>query len=106
QLFEAMPFDNRFAVVDVRGKHVRRLVTTNLQHGGGIFSWGGLTAKARCKAGELDVEIKIAGKPLADDARYTLVTSDFLASGGDGVIGRLKLPTGAIKPTDTIIRDA
>ncbi len=105
-LFEAMPFDNRFAMIDVKGSQIRRLVTTNLQRGGGIFSWGGLTAKAACKAGKLDVEIKIAGKPLADKAAYKLVTSDFLASGGDGVIGRLKLPEGAIKMTDVIIREA
>ena len=68
QLFEAMPFDNRFAIVDVKGSHLRSLVSTNLQRGGGILSWGGLTAKARCKAGKLDVEITVAGKPLVDDA--------------------------------------
>jgi 2',3'-cyclic-nucleotide 2'-phosphodiesterase (5'-nucleotidase family) len=106
RLFEAMPFDNRFALVTVKGKHIRRLVTTNLQRSGGIFSWGGLTAKARCKDGALGVDIKIKGKPLADDANYTIVTSDFLASGGDGVIGKLKLPDGSIKMTDSIIRDA
>ncbi|MCX5747484.1 MAG: bifunctional UDP-sugar hydrolase/5'-nucleotidase [Proteobacteria bacterium] len=106
RLFEAMPFDNRFALVDVKGSHLRRLVTTNLQRNGGIFSWGGLTAKARCVAGKLDVQIAVKGKPLADHAAYKLVTSDFLASGGDGVVGRLKLPDGAIQPTDVIIRDA
>ena len=106
QLFEAMPFDNRFAIVELTGKHVRKLVSSNLQRGGGIFSWGGLAAKARCKDGKLDVQITVAGKPLADATTYKLVTSDFLASGGDGVIGRLKLPDSAIHPTDGIIRDA
>ena len=106
KLFEAMPFDNRFAIVTVLGKHIRRLVTTNIQRDGGIFSWGGISVKAACKNGELDVAIKVGTKPLADDAKYTLVTSDFLASGGDGVIGRLKLPEGAIKPTNVIVRDA
>ncbi len=106
QLFEAMPFDNRFALVDVKGAHLRSLVASNLQRGGGILSWGGLAAKARCKAGKLDVAITVAGKPLSDTAAYKLVTSDFLASGGDGLVGRLKLPDGAIKLTDVIIRDA
>jgi len=105
QLFEALPFDNRFAIVDVTGKDLRKLVTFNLQHGGAFLSWGGLTAKARCKADKLDVQIAVAGKPLGDGTRYKLATSDFLASGGDGVIGRLKLPDGAIHATDTIIRD-
>jgi 2',3'-cyclic-nucleotide 2'-phosphodiesterase (5'-nucleotidase family) len=106
RLFEAMPFDNRFAVVSLLGKHIRRLVTTNIQRDGGFFSFGGITTKAACKNGTLDITIKVGTKPLADDAKYTLVTSDFLASGGDGVIGRLKLPEGSIKPTDVIIRDA
>ncbi len=106
RLYEAMPFDNRFAIVDMQGRHVRRLVTTTFQRGGGIMSWGGLTAKARCKNNALDVEIKVAGKPLIEDAYYKVATSDFLASGGDGLIGRLKLPANAITQTDTIIRDA
>ena len=106
-LYEAMPFDNRFALVSVKGKHIRRLVTQTIQRSSGIFSFSGLTAKARCKDGLLVVDIKLAGgKPLDDKADYKLVTSDFLASGGDGVIGRLKLPDGAITMTDTIIRDA
>jgi 2',3'-cyclic-nucleotide 2'-phosphodiesterase (5'-nucleotidase family) len=104
-LYQAMPFDNRFAIVDLKGKHIRRLLTSNLQRGSGIFSWGGLVAKARCKGGSLVADIKIAGKPLADEQSYKLITSDFLASGGDGVIGRLKLPEGATTMTDDIIRD-
>lgn len=106
QLFEALPFDNRFAIVEITGKDLHKLVTSNLEHGGAFLSWGGLTAKARCKAGKLDVQITVAGKPLAEGRTYKLATSDFLASGGDGVIGRLKLPEGAIQMTDVIIRDA
>lgn len=106
RLFEVNPFDNRFATVRLLGKHLRRLVTTNLQRGGGIISWAGLTARAACKDGALDVEIQVRGKPLADQARYTLVTSDFLASGGDGMIGRLKLPEGSVEASDEIIREA
>ncbi|HEY6032665.1 MAG TPA: 5'-nucleotidase C-terminal domain-containing protein [Kofleriaceae bacterium] len=104
-LFQAMPFDNRFATVKLLGSHLRRLVHENLRRDGGFFSFGGLTAVARCKDGKLDLAIKVAGKPLADAARYTLVTSDFLASGGDGVIGKLALPAGAITVTDTIMRE-
>ncbi|MBA3454528.1 MAG: 5'-nucleotidase C-terminal domain-containing protein [Deltaproteobacteria bacterium] len=106
QLYEAMPFDNRLAVVEVQGAHLRKLVAANLQKGGAILSWGGLTAKARCKAGKLDLEIKVGGKPLGQTTSYRLVTSDFMASGGDGVIGRLKLPEGSIKVTNVIMRDA
>jgi len=106
QLFEALPFDNRFAIVAITGKDLHKLVTSNLEHGGAFLSWGGLTAKARCKAGKLDVRITVAGKPLAEGRTYKLATSDFLASGGNGVLGQLKLPEGAIQVTDVIIRDA
>lgn len=104
-LFEAMPFDNRFAIVELTGSHLRKLITGNLQRDNAWLSWGGLAAKAKCKGTVLEVAITVAGKPLADNQTYKLVTSDFLASGGDGLIGRLKLPEGAIKITDTIIRD-
>jgi 5'-nucleotidase len=105
QLYEAVPFDNRFAIVQLKGEHLRQLVTSNLGRGGAILSWGNLAAKARCKGERLDVQIMVGGKPLVDGATYKLATSDFLASGGDGVIGRLKLPEGSIKITDVIIRD-
>ncbi len=105
-LFEATPFDNRFAIVDVKGRHIRRMISSNLQRDNAWLSWGGITATARCKGGRLDLAIKVAGKPLSDTATYKLVTSDFLASGEHGLIGRLKLPKGSIKITDEIIRDA
>jgi len=106
QLFRAIPFDNRFALIAVTGKDLRAMVIYNLTHPGGILSWGGLTAKASCKAGKLEVQIQVRGKPVDDAAGYTLATSDFLASGGDDVIGRLKLPQSAIKVTDSIIRES
>jgi 5'-nucleotidase len=105
-LFEAVPFDNRFAIVTVTGKQLRRLVESNLRRDSGILSWSGLTAKASCKGHKLDLAIAVRGKPLDGEARYTIVTSDFLASGGDGLFGHLGLPDGAIRATDTIIRDA
>ncbi|HEX3762788.1 MAG TPA: bifunctional UDP-sugar hydrolase/5'-nucleotidase [Kofleriaceae bacterium] len=105
-LFEALPFDNRFAIVELTGKDLRSLVSTNLAHSGGILSWGGLSARARCKAGKLDVQVLVRGKPVDDNASYKMATSDFLASGGDGVIARLKLPETKIQVTDTIIREA
>lgn len=106
-LYEAMPFDNRFALVTLNGKHLRKLVVNNLHSGSGIFSWGGMTVEAKCAGGELKVTLRDAGGNTIDDERtLTLVTSDFLASGGDGAIGRLGLPDGSVQVTDVVIRDA
>jgi 5'-nucleotidase len=102
-LYEAMPFDNRVVLVEVKGAQLRSLVSSNLQRGGAILSWSGLAAKARCKGGQLDLSLTVGGKPVRDDASYTLVTNDYLAT--TSTITRLKLPTSAIKVTDKIIRE-
>jgi 2',3'-cyclic-nucleotide 2'-phosphodiesterase (5'-nucleotidase family) len=106
RLYQANPFDNRFALVKLSGRHLRTLISNNLGRDGGIFSFAGVSVSASCQDARLAVELKVAGKVVRDDDPITLVTSDFLASGGDGVIGRLKLPAGAVTVTDVIIRDA
>jgi 2',3'-cyclic-nucleotide 2'-phosphodiesterase (5'-nucleotidase family) len=114
QLFAANPFDNRFAIVKLTGKDLRKLAINNLGSGSGIFSYGGVTVTAKCKGAALAVELKRdggggggGGKAVKDGDKLTLVTSDFLASGGDaGAIGRLKLPDGSVEVTNVIIRDA
>ena len=106
QLFEAMPFDNRFALIKLKGAHVRQMIAVNLASGGAQYSWGGLTVAASCKDQKLVLDIRVRGKALADAQTYTMVTSDFLASGGDGTLGKLGLPATATAVTNTIMRDA
>lgn len=107
-LYEAMPFDNRFARIRLKGRDLRRLIAHNLSAAGGIFSYAGIRAKARCERGRLSVYIQDAkGRPVADDQSLNLVTSDFLASGGDNGFSGLNLPASAADLSgDTIIRDA
>ncbi len=106
-IYRAMPFDNLFAVVTLNGKHLRKLVVNNLLGGGAFTSWGGITVKATCKGATLQVVIRDrAGKIIEDERTLTLLASDFLASGGTGAIGRLKLPDGSVEITDVLIRDA
>lgn len=103
-LYRAMPFDNLFAVVTLNGKHLRKMISNNLYGGGAFNSWSGLTVKATCKGGQLDVVLKDrAGKVIDDERTLTLLVSDFLATGS---IGRLQLPDGSIEITDVLIRDA
>jgi 5'-nucleotidase len=106
-LYQAVPFDNRFAVVTVDGKGVRDLIAKNLERDSGILSWSGLVAKARCDGDKLVVDVTVKGKPINLNGRYKIVTSDFLASGGDGgLFSSLHLADEAVQLTDTIIRDA
>jgi 5'-nucleotidase len=106
QLFEAMPFDNRFALVSVTGKQLAKMVRSNLRHAGGILSWSGLTAKATCNGDSMQLAIEVRGKPIEPDRTYTILTSDFLASGGDGLFARVGLSPGSVRATDVIMRDA
>jgi 2',3'-cyclic-nucleotide 2'-phosphodiesterase (5'-nucleotidase family) len=106
QLFNANPFDNRFAIVKLTGKDVRKLVANNLGSGSGVFLFAGLTVAAKCKGAALAIELRRGNKLVKDGDKLTLATSEFLASGGDGAIGRLKLPAGSVETTNVIIRDA
>jgi 2',3'-cyclic-nucleotide 2'-phosphodiesterase (5'-nucleotidase family) len=86
RLFEALPFDNRFATISLTGAELAEVIAGNLGRDNGIVSLAGLRAEARCKAGALAVTLfRSDGRPIAPKTRLTLVTSDFLATGGDGL---------------------
>jgi 5'-nucleotidase len=89
RLFEAAPFDNRFATILVSGAELTEAVARNLGRDNGIVSLSGVRAEARCKDGALAVSLfRSDGRPIAAKARLTLVTSDFLATGGDGLFSQ------------------
>jgi 5'-nucleotidase len=86
RLFEALPFDNRFATISLTGGELADLIAGNLGRDNGIVSLSGVRAEARCKAGALAVTLfRSDGRPIAPKTRLTLITSDFLATGGDGL---------------------
>ena len=103
QLFAAMPFDNRFALVKVSGQQLAEMIQRNLQKGAGILSWAGIHARAKCSGDAFELSVEVKGKPIDRRKTYTLATSDFLASGGDGMFGK---PAPEITDTDVVIREA
>ncbi len=81
QLYEAFPFDNRLATVQLTGAHLRRLVAFNLQRSSGILLFSGLRVRATCRRGELVVELRDRrGRRVRDRQRLTILTSDYLAT--------------------------
>ncbi len=81
QLYEAFPFDNRFATVELSGAQLARIVAFNLQHSSGTLILAGLTARARCRGDELVVELRDRhGRRVTDGQRLKVVTSDYLAT--------------------------
>jgi 5'-nucleotidase len=106
-LFLAMPFDNHFAKVKMRGADLRAWLADNLGGSGGIVSIAGATVVARCDHEQLAITLyDRRHKKIADDRALVISTSDFLASGGDGTMGKLHLPDGAVTLTDVLVRDA
>ncbi len=107
-LFQAMPFDNRFAMVRLKGSTLRKLFATNLTRDNGILSVSGLSVRATCKRGKLVVAMKRDnGKPVRDSETLLVTTSDFLASGGDGLIGSPGLePESITLDGGLLVRDA
>ncbi len=107
-LYEAQPFDNRFAIVKLTAAELARVLRRNLQRREGIFSISGIRAKATCEGPRLAVKLfRTTGKAIADTAQLVLATSDFLASGGDGAFGSVRKRDGAVSlESGETIRDA
>ncbi|HUS66748.1 MAG TPA: 5'-nucleotidase C-terminal domain-containing protein [Kofleriaceae bacterium] len=101
-LYEALPFDNKFAVVELTGAQLRTVLAANLARDNGILSIAGVRVAARCEGKELDITLtrsagKRKGKRVGDKERVAVVTSDFVASGGDGILAVVDVPATAIQ---------
>ncbi len=105
QLYQAMPFDNRFARVRLTAAELAEVLADNLTRTGSFFSIAGLRAEARCEGQTVRVTLLDEAGPVAPERMLTLVTTDFLATGGDGALGRL--PEGRVTLEDgEPVRDA
>jgi len=108
-LYEAMPFDNRYAVARMRGADLARMIVDNAGHDGSFLSLGGLRAEVRCEGGRRRATLRRPdGREVGDDEELTVLTSDFLATGGDGFFARLRRasPDAITIEDDPPIREA
>jgi 5'-nucleotidase len=87
QLHEALPFDDRFVTLSVTGEALAATVARNLGRPGGIVALSGVRARAACAGPTLQVTLtRNDGRPIGPAERLTLVTSEFLATGGGGIL--------------------
>lgn len=85
RLYETFPFDNAFASLRLNAGEFRALLGRSFSHGGSLISLSGLRVLARCKAGKLDVTLtRPDGAKVRDVEPLTVLSTDFLATGGDG----------------------
>jgi 5'-nucleotidase len=90
-VFLMMPFDNRFATLEMTAQQLRALLARNLSatKKGGLFSLSGLRASVTCGPdGAASVTLRRDdGAAVHDDTVLRVVTTDFIATGGDGGLG-------------------
>jgi 2',3'-cyclic-nucleotide 2'-phosphodiesterase (5'-nucleotidase family) len=79
-VFELMPFENEMVVFTLKGEDVQSLVNFIASSGGQPIA--GISLKIKDKK---PVDVLIGGKPFDISRSYNVVTSDYIAGGGDGL---------------------
>ncbi len=79
-IFELMPFENELVLITLSGKDVRDVLDYIASKGGTPISGAKFVISSK-KA----KDIKIQNQSFDDTKTYTILTSDYLASGGDGL---------------------
>jgi 5'-nucleotidase len=107
-VFEMFPFDNAFATLHISAREFAGVIANNLGDDHGILSIAGVRADARCVQGELVVDmLDRSGQRIAPERVLTVVTSDFLTSQGDGILGGLRLGADNLSvQQEHLVRDA
>jgi 2',3'-cyclic-nucleotide 2'-phosphodiesterase (5'-nucleotidase family) len=84
KLYELLPFDNQRVNIALTGAQLRAVIEANLRRPGSMIVLSGVHASATCEGGRLAVAIaRDSGRPIRDPEVLNVVTSDFLATGGD-----------------------
>jgi 5'-nucleotidase len=83
QVFEAMPFDNRVAVLELDAGELRALVAHLAARSRGALP---LVSGLRVSRADGGVDVRLAdGSPLVEGRVYAVATNDYLALGGEGL---------------------
>jgi 5'-nucleotidase len=108
RIFEMFPFDNALATLRLPAATLALLISESLTGAHSFLSLAGLRANAHCEGERLVVELtQPNGQPLPAEKMLTIVTSDFLASHGEGLLNPLSLPEGNLQVhRDRLMRDA
>ncbi|MFN8583216.1 MAG: 5'-nucleotidase, partial [Gemmatimonadaceae bacterium] len=86
-LFEVQPFGNTLVRLTVQGRHLRAYFERVVSHQPIRAHVSGATVRfdPTRPPGSRVLDVRLGGWAIADDSTYTLVMSDFLAAGGDGL---------------------
>ena len=84
-IYELMPFENECVLLTISGKKINSLVDFIILKGGQPLA--GITIQAIAPAAPI---VKINGLAVDTNRNYIVLTSDYLANGGDGIIAFTK----------------
>ena len=107
RVYEVMPFDNVVVTVRLTGRQLRDLFGAHLQKSRRIIGFSGIRVEARCWGNSLDIAlIRPSGIPIEDGDTLLVVVSDFLATGGDGILSPVLPAEGfPVDPAAPLVRD-
>jgi 2',3'-cyclic-nucleotide 2'-phosphodiesterase (5'-nucleotidase family) len=96
-LYEVIPFDNTIVSLPLTGRDLRTIVSTQLRESQRLVGISGVTVRAACSGPSLQVTLsRTSGRPIQDDERLIVVTSDYLAQGGAGILRPILPPDGFV----------
>lgn len=85
RLYDLIPFDNAFAWLQLTAEDLGRAIARSLERGY-VHSFSGVRVDVLCDGGAPHATVRRAnGDTLAPDTRLSIVVTDFLATGGDGI---------------------
>jgi 5'-nucleotidase len=85
RLYELIPFDNAFASLQLTVADLGRAIARSLERGY-AHSFSGVRVEVRCEGGSPRAIVRgDDGRTLAPETRLSVVITDFLATGGDGI---------------------
>jgi 5'-nucleotidase len=107
RLYEAFPFDNRVVTLTLTGAELRRVLARQLQPGPATVGISGIRVQARCSEASLVVTVRTTtGEAIEDGRRVLVATTDFLATGGDGILTPVTPAQGfALPDAAPLLRD-
>jgi 5'-nucleotidase len=100
-VFAMIPFDNRLATLHLTGAELERVVAGQLQADPPRMGISGLRVAARCANGAVAVSLTHpSGRAIGDDEQLVVVTTDFVAFGGNEILTSVMPPGGFPVPAD------
>ena len=107
-VYQMSPFENRVVILNLSGAELRRVIAEQSYRDKGRIGFAGLQVAVECNDSRMSVELRRPdGSLISNDDEVRVVTNDYMALGGDGVLTPI-MPEGGY-PLDSnmpLTRDA